>query len=130
MAHDVFPFFRLPGEIRNMVYGHLINIRGAKALINAPHNPQAVVILFRHMWLSRLLLINKQFNHEYFGYICTNRLLCYVYIDDVIPPTQTAFAYNPGSAIACLAKARTLIAAASIRRFTWSIGMCSTSRPI
>lgn len=68
---DVFPFFKLPLELRRKLYRNLARQRSsASAMIHTPPQSEAIRIEYLDIWDPRLLLLNKQFKDEYFQEVC------------------------------------------------------------
>ncbi|KAF2163975.1 hypothetical protein M409DRAFT_25749 [Zasmidium cellare ATCC 36951] len=112
-SKEIFPFFDLPQEMRDLIYGLLTKTGPVFAMIKPPSASESTIMTFQNIWLTPLLLVNKQFNEEYFDQVCGHRLLCTTTLGSksnfAVKAPGLDLPENPGSAIKALAKARVLI---------------------
>lgn len=108
MTRNIFRFFDLPKEIRDMIYGNLVNESRVKhALVRPPPYQEVTRLSFACLWLPHLLLIDKLFMHEYFDHVCSHRLQCYYGVNESL--TSAEVFISDQSATACLSRVRILI---------------------
>ncbi|KAK4499342.1 hypothetical protein PRZ48_009855 [Zasmidium cellare] len=86
-TNDIFRFFDLCPELRDVVYGYLTRDEVVRASIQPSPTTAVREFSFCNAWCSSLLLVDKQFAGEYFDSVCKRHLICHMSVNDIAPPT-------------------------------------------